>query len=163
MRITKTSVTTLDEPFLFALYSETRAKEMAIVQWDDHQQHAFLKQQFQAQHQHYTSKYEDASFEIIEADGKPVGRLYTAEIGDEIRILDITILSEFRGEGIGTSLIAEILHRADEKHKPVQIYLETDNQSTNLFARMGFAPVADEGLHQLWRRPSNSRTIAAEA
>lgn len=134
-----------------------------LVPWDDQQKHAFLQHQFQSQQHHYTSKYkEDASFQIIKSDDIPVGRLYTAELSDQIRIIDITILAEFRGKNIGTTLIEEILHRADEKNKPVQIYLETNNQSANLFTRLGFAPVEDDGIYQLWQRPANSRANTAE-
>lgn len=163
MRITKTDITRSDGPFLFSLYSETREKELGNLSWDDRQKDVFLQHQFHAQHQHYISRYEDGSFQIIKSGDVPIGRLYAAELAGEIRIIDITILSEFRGKKIGTTLIEEILQEADEKNKAVQIYLETNNRSVRLFTRLGFAPVTDEGIYQLWQRPANSRTNTAEA
>lgn len=164
MRITKTPISRPDEPFLFALYAETRAEELRPVPWNDEQKNSFLQHQFQAQHQHYTSKYtENGSFQIIRTDDQPIGRLYTAELPDEIRIIDITILEAFRGKNIGTTLIEEILHDAEEKNKAVQIYLEINNRSASLFTRLGFAPVSDEGIHQLWQKPATGRTSSAEA
>jgi len=133
------------------------------VPWDDDQKLAFLQHQFQAHHQHYASKYKNGRFQIVNKDDTQVGRLYTAELADEIRIIDITILSEFRGKTIGTTLLEEILREANEKNKAVQIYLETNDQSVNLFTRLGFVPVADEGIYQLWRRAANSRTNTAGA
>lgn len=163
MLITKTLIAQQDEPFLFALYSDTRAEEMRLVPWDDNQKHAFLYHQFQAQHVHYNSKYKDGHFQIIKFDDIPVGRLYAAELDDEVRIIDITILSEFRGKNIGTTLIEEILRDANEKNKAVQIYLEANSQSVNLFARLGFVLIADEGIHQLWRKPAGRQVNSAKA
>ena len=162
MLITKSPITRKDEPFLFALYSETRANELTIVSWDNHQKNAFLQQQFQLQQLHYTANYKNALFQIINLDEIPIGRLYVAELVDEIRIIDITILTEFRGKNIGTGLIEEILDDAHIKNKVVQIYLETNNQSANLFARLGFVPMADDGVYQLWRKSAHSKTNAAE-
>ena len=152
----------MNESFLFALYAETRAEEVKLVPWDEEQKNAFLQQQFKLQHHHYTTNYKDGSFQLIILDEKPIGRLYVAELEDEIRILDITILTEFRRRKIGTGLIEEILHDANEKNKAVQIYLETYNQSANLFARLGFAPVADDGVYQLWRKSANSKINIAQ-
>ncbi len=162
MLITKPLITHQDEPFLFALYSETRADELKLVTWDEERKDAFLRQQFQLQHRHYTSNYKNAFFQIINLNEKPIGRLYAAELDDEIRIIDITILTEFRGKNIGTGLIEEILRDADKKNKNVQIYLETNNQSARLFARLGFVAVADDGVYRLWRKSANSKTNAAE-
>lgn len=162
MLITKHLITHKDEPFLLALYSETRADELKLAPWDEKQKDAFLRQQFQLQHRHYTSKYKNAFFQIIKLDEKPIGRLYAAELDDEIRIIDLTILTEFRGKNIGTVLIEEILRDADKKNKNVQIYLETNNQSANLFARSGFVVIAEDGVYRLWRKPAHSKINAVE-
>jgi N-acetylglutamate synthase-like GNAT family acetyltransferase len=163
MQLKKSPIAHQDEPFLFELYSSTRSDELSRVPWGDEQKQAFLLHQFQAQQQYYLTKYPDALFQVIKLDDDSVGRLYIAELIDEIRIIDITILTEFRGKNIGTTLLEEILIAADKKNKAVQIYLETNDQSANLFARLGFAPVTDEGIHQLWRRPAKSRAKTIEA
>jgi RimJ/RimL family protein N-acetyltransferase len=146
MRLSFPPITRSDEAFLFALYASTRADEMTFVPWNAEQKTAFLQSQFQAQHQHYTSKYPHGKFQIIQLDDQKIGRLYVCELEDEVRIIDLTILPEFRGQGFGTEIIMGILHKAE---KPVQIYLES-NQSINLFKRLGFEIVSDEGLYQLW-------------
>lgn len=162
MLITKSPIARRDVSFLFALYSETRANELKLASWNEEQKNAFLQQQFQLQHHHYTSSYKNAFFHIVKLDEIPIGRLYVAELDDEIRIIDITILTEFRGKNIGTGLIEEILDDANYKNKVVQIYLETNHQSANLFARLGFVPIADDGVYQLWRKSAHSKTNAAE-
>lgn len=136
-----------DSPFLFALYSTVRAEEMMLVPWDDNQKSAFLQSQFKAQHEYYLTSYPQGSFQLIELDGKNIGRLYLAELEDEIRIIDLTIMPESRGKGIGTQIISDILQQTA---KPVRIYLESFNQSTGLFKRLGFQIISNEGLYQLW-------------
>ena len=162
MPVTKSPIAHQDEPFLFALYSETRANELNLVLWSDERKNAFLQQQFQLQHYHYTTNYTNAFLQIIKLDEIPIGRLYAAELDDEIRIIDITILTEFRGKRIGTGLIEEILRDANVKNKVVQIYLETTNQSANLFARLGFVPTASDGVYQLWQKSADSTINDAE-
>jgi RimJ/RimL family protein N-acetyltransferase len=146
MRLTLPPITRSDEGFLLDLYASTREAEMAIVPWTDAQKSVFVRSQFQAQHQHYLSQYPEGKFQIINLEDKKIGRFYVCELENEIRIIDLTITPEFRGQGFGTEIIIDILQKAE---KPVQIYLEP-NQSINLFKRLGFEIVSDEGLYQLW-------------
>jgi ribosomal protein S18 acetylase RimI-like enzyme len=160
MKLSLSPIAASDSTFLSALYNTTRENEMALVPWAEDQKAAFLQSQFQAQHQHYIVKYPNGNFQIISYNTEKIGRLYTCELDDEIRIIDISILPEYRGKGIGTRVITDILQAAA---KPVTIYLESFNPSQSLFERLGFEPISDEGMYQLWQRPANSRTNAATA
>lgn len=140
-------ITASDKAFLLALYSLTRADEMAMVPWETEQKQQFLQLQFEAQHQHYTAKYPNGSFQIIKFDNKNIGRLYLSELEDEIRIIDLMLVTEYRGQGIGTKILTDILQSAE---KPVRIYLETFNRSIGLFKRLGFQSISDEGIYCLW-------------
>jgi RimJ/RimL family protein N-acetyltransferase len=148
MRLSFPPITRSDEHFLLALYASTRANEMAIVPWSNEQKVAFVQSQFNAQHQHYLSEYPNGNFQTILLDNQKIGRLYVCELTDEVHIIDLTILPEFRGRGVGTEIISDILRTAI---KPVQIYLESFNNSINLFARLGFEITFDKGLYQLWQ------------
>ncbi len=140
-----------DVPFLLTVYASTRSKEMAVVSWSDEQKRIFLEMQFQAQHNYYLSRYPNASYSIINLDGQPIGRLYIERQVDKIKILDITVLPEYRNRGVGTKLITEITQAGEQAEKPVQIYIENYNPSANLFSRLGFHPVAEEGINLLWQ------------
>jgi ribosomal protein S18 acetylase RimI-like enzyme len=142
-----------DESFLFEIYASTRAEEMALVPWDDEQRKAFLTMQFAAQHSHYREQFPDASYSVILRDDLPLGRFYVLKGKGEIRILDITILPEYRNRGIGTSLLRELLDEAAQSRKRVLIYVETFNPSLRLFERLGFKSIAEEGINFLmeWR------------
>jgi RimJ/RimL family protein N-acetyltransferase len=158
MKLSLSPITTSDATFLSALYNTTREDEMAVVPWTEEQKLAFLEAQFQAQHRHYTTEYPTGSFQIIKSDSENIGRLYICELDDEIRIIDISIMPEHRGNGIGGKIVSDILRDAA---KAVTIYLESFNPSQTFFKRLGFEPISDEGMYQLWQRPVNSQTNAA--
>ncbi len=140
-------VTTADEPFLLELYASVRAAEMAVVPWSDEQKRAFLKAQFRAQQVYYAEKYPHGAFQTIRREGEKIGRLYLAELEDETRIIDLTLAPAFRGRGVGSRIVADILCEAS---KPVRIYLENFSPAAGLFERLGFGVVRDEGLYRLW-------------
>jgi ribosomal protein S18 acetylase RimI-like enzyme len=139
---------------LFRLYASTRADEMAmVVDWTDEQKEAFLRMQFQAQHAWYKEHYEGAQLDLILRDGIPAGRLYVHRRADEIRLMDITLLPEHRGSGIGNSLLRELMAEAEAAGKPLTIHVEKYNPAMRLYHRLGFKPIADRGPYDLleWR------------
>lgn len=142
-----------DAEFLFRLYSSTRAEELAMVAWPAEQKEAFLRQQFGAQHQFYREHYPDASFQVILLDGEPAGRLYVDRWAREHRIVDVALLPEHRGGGVGTRVLNEVIAAADRAGKPVSIHVEVFNPARRLYERLGFVQVADRGVHLLMERP----------
>jgi ribosomal protein S18 acetylase RimI-like enzyme len=138
-----------DEPFLRRVYAGTRAEELAIVPWSDAQKDAFLAMQFDAQHRYYHQQFPDASFDIILREGEPIGRLYVDRRDDEIRIIDIALLPEARGEGIGGKLLADLIAEAGASNKPIRIHVERYNRAMSLYVRLGFAPIGESELYFL--------------
>src|SRR5688572_22202669 len=141
MAITLRNVCENDAAFLMEAYGSTRADELALVSWSDEQKEAFLKFQFDAQHGFYHDQYPQASYNIILKDSEPVGRLYVLREEDLIRILDITVLPQFRNAGVGTSLVRELLDEGARTRKPVHIWVEHFNPSLRLFERLGFSKI----------------------
>jgi ribosomal protein S18 acetylase RimI-like enzyme len=119
------------------------------VPWDDAQKDAFVRQQFDAQDAYYREHYDDATFDVVEVDGEPAGRLYVARWEDEIRIMDIALLPEHRGTGVGTRLLRELLAEGTRSGKRVSIHVEKQNPALRLYERLGFAAVADRGVYLL--------------
>ena len=141
-----------DEAFLLTVYAGTREEELALTGWDAAAKDAFLRMQFAAQDSHYRQHFSDASFDIVTVDGVPAGRLYVDRRDAEIRIIDIALLPEHRGRGIGTALITSILAEAEKTGKTVVIHVERDNRARRLYGRLGFVEVAEQGLHLLLER-----------
>jgi GNAT superfamily N-acetyltransferase len=138
-----------DEPFLCAVYGSTRADELALVDWDEGQEVAFVQMQFAAQHRYYQEHYADAAFDVILCDGVPAGRLYVARWPAEIRIVDIALLPEYRNAGIGTTLLRDLLAEGAATGKRVSIHVERFNPALRLYARLGFRLAEDEGVYLL--------------
>lgn len=142
-------ITPQDEGFLCRLYASTREDEMALVDWSEAEKEAFLKMQFEAQHSHYAEHFGRADFDLILSNGEPVGRLYLDRRDDEIRIIDIALLTEHRRKGIGGRLLKEILAEGESNGLPVRIHVERYNPAMHLYTRLGFQQIGDEGVYYL--------------
>ena len=145
-----------DEALLLKIYASSRADEMALVPWDAAQKQAFLQMQFSAQQKHYRAYFPNAQHEIILAEGQPVGRAYVDRRATEIRILDITILPEARGRGIGTQILQDLMKEAADADTSLSIYVDSFNRSLGLFQRLGFVKTDESGASWLmeWRAGS---------
>ena len=142
-----------DSEFLLRVYASTRSEELAPVPWSTEQKDAFLRQQFEAQRAYWHEHYANADFSIVEVDGSPAGRFYVNRGQDEIRLVDIELLPEYRRGGIGTGLIQGLLAEARTRGLPVTIHVEVGNPARSLYERLGFERVADRGVYILmqWR------------
>ena len=148
-------VTPGDMDFLARVYASTRAEELAVTGWDDATTDAFLAQQFRAQDDYYRAAYEGATYDVVLVNGEPAGRLYVARWPDEIRVMDISLLPEHRGKGVGEGLMRELMDEAAAGAKPVRIHVERHNPAMTLYRRLGFEDVEDRGVYLLmqWRPP----------
>jgi ribosomal protein S18 acetylase RimI-like enzyme len=138
------------------VYASTRAEELAVVPWDDAQKDAFLRAQFDAQDAWWHENYAEASFDVIVVDGEPAGRLYVHRGPSEIRIVDIALLPEHRGDGVGTRLLEDLLAEGDASGKSVTIHVERMNPALRLYERLGFALAEDKGVYLFLERPATT-------
>jgi ribosomal protein S18 acetylase RimI-like enzyme len=150
-------ITHADTAFLYRVYASTRTEELAQTGWDEASKQAFLRMQFDVQSRHYAQHYPGADFSIIERDGEPIGRLYVDRRPNEIRIIDIAILPEHRGCGIGTRLLRSILEDSASADLRVTLHVEQFNQARRLYQRLGFKDAANLGIYQRmeWRMPGH--------
>jgi ribosomal protein S18 acetylase RimI-like enzyme len=142
--------------FLRRVYRSTREEELAmVVDWTPEQKDAFVEHQFSAQHGWYQEHYEGAQWNVILVDGVPAGRLYVHRRATEIRLVDVTLLPEFRQGGLGTSLLRDLLAEGEAARKPVTIHVEVYNPAMRLYERLGFRPIEERGPYVLmeWRAP----------
>lgn len=142
-----------DREFLFRCYASTRALEMSIVDWSEVQKEQFLRMQFDAQTEHYARHYSGARFQIILVDEQLAGRLYVDCWPTEIRIVDITLLPQFRGQGIGSALLQDLIDESTVSGRPLSIHVEKFNPAQHLYQRLGFQPVGEVGVYDLMQRP----------
>jgi GNAT superfamily N-acetyltransferase len=149
MEIILREIQPADKTFLFTVYASTRADEMALVDWTMEAKNAFLHMQFEAQDQYYKETYQGAQYQIIECDEKPVGRLYVHRRKNEIRIMDIALMPEFRKKGIGTTLLENVLEEGKNLNLPVTIHVERFNPALHLYERLRFRQIEDKCVYLL--------------
>ncbi|GGR33211.1 GNAT family N-acetyltransferase [Deinococcus ruber] len=137
-RPTLRSATPDDEAFLARVYVSTRPDLEALPLPPD-QRAALLNLQTRAQEQQYASNYPGAERLIVELDGVPVGRLYRWQTAAYQALLDIALLPQLRGAGLGTWLIQEELRRAAALGLPLRLHVEQSNPARRLYARLGFS------------------------
>ncbi|UXJ49714.1 GNAT family N-acetyltransferase [Pseudomonas citronellolis] len=144
-----------DQAFLRALYASTRASEMAQVDWAPAAIDAFLSQQFDAQHSYYQAHFPDADYCVIEAGGQSVGRAYLFWGPEHLQIIDLALLPEACGRGIGSALLRQWLGRADAQGLSVGLYVENYNPAQRLYLRHGFVVEGENGVYLKMRRPAS--------
>ena len=141
------AITDADLLFLEQVYFSTRVDELALTAWSDTEKIAFINQQFNAQHSHYQSHFPKASYDIIIHNDTAVGRLYIDRAPEAIRIIDIALLPHYRGKGLGSQILRNILAEADEQQLSVSIHVEKINPAMSLYKRLGFKFIEDQGVY----------------
>lgn len=149
--VTLRTATDADYDFMRRLYHSVRAEEMKQFPFEETQKIIFLNEQFAAQFQHYTIHYPSCERNIIEVDGKPAGRLWIDEWKDQIRLVDIALMPEYRASGLGTRLVRDVLARGAAAGKPVTIHVEGYNPALHLYERLGFEKVDTNGVYFLMK------------
>ena len=77
-----------------------------------------------------------------------VGRLIVDRRPGDIRIVDISLVPEARGAGVGSRLIGDLLEEARATDRIVSIHVEVHNRAAELYARLGFAVAEDLGVYR---------------
>lgn len=153
-RVTLRPVTSNDDEFLLAVYTGTRADELAQVTWEPGQKEAFVAWQFGLQRKEYDTRYPTARYEVILVDEQPAGRIWIGEDDTQIRLLDIGLLEEFQNRGVGTKLVKQLIAEAVTKNKPLRhTVFVLNNNAQRFYERLGFVTIEDLGgyQHMEWR------------
>ncbi|HET8898281.1 MAG TPA: GNAT family N-acetyltransferase [Rhodanobacteraceae bacterium] len=140
-----------DQAFTAALYASTRIDELAAVDWPMEQKRAFVRQQFEAQRQGYRANYPGALFGLIERQGQPLGRCYLWQGATELRLMEITLSPEQRGQGLGSAVLAALLGFARAAALDITLHVEPGNPAQRLYARLGFTLEEHRGVYDFLR------------
>jgi ribosomal protein S18 acetylase RimI-like enzyme len=110
---------------------------------------ALVEMQIRAQRAQYAASYPSASREIVLIDNVPAGNLVLDRSPEEIRVVDVGLLPEFRGRGIGSSLISDLI----KEGKPIRLNVAIGNPAHRLYQRLGFVEVGASSMHLEMHHP----------
>ena len=119
MEITHRTATP-EEEFIRHLFAELVIGTLGAMDWPEALRAPLVESQFRM------------------GDGAPAGRVAVARLESEIRLIDIAVLSAFRGKGIATARIRELLEEGDQAAKPVRLRVDATNPALRLYERLGF-------------------------
>lgn len=81
----------------------------------------------------YKEKYPAEKVQVIQYEGKDVGRLRVVKSKEEIYIGGIQLLPEFQGKGIGSAVIKDLIKESEELKIPITLEVHQVNIAANAF------------------------------
>lgn len=145
--------TQADSEFMYAVYASARTEELAAVPWTAEQKASFLRSQSHAQLSYYAEHYPKAEYSIVVLDGVDIGRILVEHRAEDLRLMDMGLLLEYRGRGVGTKLLADVITRAESIGLPVVLHVESFNPAKRMYERFGFVDDGEVGAYRRMKLP----------
>lgn len=145
-----------DEAFLRRLITTTIAQELGADFWPEPMRSHLLGIQFSARRQAVRDRYPAGESGIVLVDGAEAGWLYVARLEDEIRLVEIMLLSEHRGKGVGAALVRQVIETAGTR--PVRLIVNATNvRAAQLYERLGFRRIGGDEVQHTMEHPAAAR------
>jgi ribosomal protein S18 acetylase RimI-like enzyme len=108
--------------------------------------------QIAAQRTQYRRDHPQAVDEVVELDGDPVGRCWTADADGELHLLDFAVQADRRRQGIGRAVLDVVADRAAARGVAVRLTVwPTNAGARRLYRATGFTEVGEVGGHVVMR------------
>ena len=126
-----------DADLLFELYASTRT-DLAALSLPGPARAALLELQYRAMTAGYAARFPDAEHRLVVVDGEAVGRVLLAQEPGALRLVDVTLLPDHRGAGLGADVVRDVLERAGAAGLAVRLEVAVGNPARRLYERLGF-------------------------
>ncbi|MGN6129426.1 MAG: GNAT family N-acetyltransferase [Nocardioidaceae bacterium] len=135
-----------DEQFLFDVFTTTWAEEVAALPNPNLAAHV-LRIQHTAQERRFEARYGDYDRFVIVHDGRRAGRFYAQSTPTMVHAIDMTLLPEFRSQGIGSRIVGDLLAMTARNGQSVTLRVPRRNtRAIALYEASGFRLVTVDDL-----------------
>lgn len=96
----------------------------------------------------FTRRWNPTRAQIVLVDGEPVGFLNVENRPADEWIDEIQVVRAWRGRGLGTALLRDLIARATADRKPLRLQVLKGNPRAHaLYLRLGFTPYGETPTH----------------
>lgn len=136
-----------DGPFLRSLFAATREAEREALSGEPAVWECFLDFQYRAFMAHVARNHPECTSWIVLSDGKPVGNLMAGLHGGAAWLVDVALLAECRGVGLGTALVRWVMKGAAREGVPLHLHAIRGGGAERLYRRLGFREEGGTPVH----------------
>ena len=141
-------ITDNDSDLLRKIFFSSWDRALAFSPLSPESKQQILNQQFELQQRGYQQQYPHADYSLIYLKKNPAGRIYVDRGPNQLVLIDITLFPSYRRQGLGTTIILELLEEAQSAQKPVYLHVEKWNpEARRLYHRLGFEDLEDIDSH----------------
>jgi ribosomal protein S18 acetylase RimI-like enzyme len=132
IQLTRRPAITDDVPFLMGLRRRTMDAHLSAsgASTDDDEHLARLMDRFDCA-------------EVLLQDGVPVGLLKVSRDRAQWKLIQIQLVPQLQGQGLGADLLARVIAEADNANVTVALSVLKTNPARALYERLGFAVVGE--------------------
>jgi ribosomal protein S18 acetylase RimI-like enzyme len=144
-----------DEAVFLALFSAVRAGELYLDGWEPALRDQVLRSQFEAQRRGYRDEFPAADERLILRAGIAIGWVIVDASGRDLHGIDIGLLPEYQGKGVGTHVIRALQLEAAAGGRRMVLTVQRFNvRARALYERLGFQVTRETDIHIVmeWRR-----------
>lgn len=152
-----------DRAFQRTLFGFSRTDATLLAQWPRPERDAFLDSQFALQDTHYRRYFADADVLIVTKQTVPAGRLIVDQGARSWQLIDIGLMPDHRGKGLGAALLRAVQAAcAAAGAETLGLHVEVANRARGLYARLGFSETGDSGTHieMIWNTAAQLKTAS---
>ena len=96
------------------------------------------------QNPRYQKLWQPENIEIIKLDNKDIGYIEVSKASETIKLVNIFIMQDLRGQGIGSQVVSNFIHQYIDSAPKLTLNVLWNNPAKNLYERLGFKLVLRE-------------------
>ncbi len=87
----------------------------------------------------YLKKFEPEKIQVIQSEGRDIGRLRVVRLGRSIYVGGIQILSKFQGKGIGTAIFSDLIEESESLMVSITLEVhQVNDRAISFYESLGF-------------------------